>query len=127
MAKFSKQSLEKLATCHCELQRLFNEVIKTTDCIVICGERGEQEQNEAYRNGFSKLKYPKGKHNKHPSLAVDVMPYFNESPHVRWNDAKACKDFAKIVLKTAKEIGVKIRWGGSWKNFIDLPHYELTQ
>jgi len=134
MYKFSKSSLEKLATCDVKLQHLFMEVIKKVDCIVICGERGEQAQNEAYRNGFSKLKFPNGKHNKHPSLAIDVMPYFKEFPHVRWNDEDACKKFAKIVLNTAEELGIKIRWGGDWNmngieddNWYDRPHFELIK
>jgi peptidoglycan L-alanyl-D-glutamate endopeptidase CwlK len=45
MAKFSKRSKDNLATCHEDLQTLFNEVIQYTDCIVICGHRGEEEHN----------------------------------------------------------------------------------
>ena len=51
MPKFSKSSLEKLATCHIDLQTLFNEVIKTFDCIVTEGYRNQEDQEKAFASG----------------------------------------------------------------------------
>lgn len=148
MPVFSKSSISKLETCHPDLQRLFNAVIKKTDCIIICGHRGEKDQNEAFANGFSKLKYPFGNHNSIPSRAVDVMPYFPEAPHIRWGNRdewekyyktsftfpayqtwcnKLTTEFANIVLETAKELGIRVQWGGNWQSFKDMPHYELPK
>ena len=75
MPKFGQTSKENLSTCHEDLQRLFNEVIKHWDCSVTEGYRNEERQNKAYRGGKSKVKYPNGKHNRVPSNAVDVVPY----------------------------------------------------
>jgi len=129
MPKFSKASQEKLATCHPDLQRLFNEVVKHFDCTVTCGERGEFEQNEAYRKGYSKLKYPESKHNGRPSMAADVVPY-----PIDWKDTERMYFFGGFVKATAVQMGIEIRWGGDWdsdtqvkdQNFIDLPHFELV-
>lgn len=128
MPSFSKLSAAKLATCHPDLQRLFNKVVQTFDCTVLEGHRGEAAQNAAFKAGKSKLKFPEGKHNKFPSLAADVVPY-----PLDWEDREKFSLFAGFVLGTAVEMGIKIRWGGSWDNsldlkknkFDDLPHYEI--
>ena len=31
-----------------------------------------------------------------------------------------------LFIKTFKDLGIKIVWGGDWKNFVDMPHYELV-
>ena len=74
MPLFSQTSKARLSTAHPDLQRLFNEVVKHWDCTIVCGHRGKEEQDKAFAEGKSKVKWPNGRHNKLPSLAVDVMP-----------------------------------------------------
>jgi len=135
MPKFGKKSATKLATCHPDLQRLFNEVVKHVDCTIICGHRGQKEQDAAFnaRPQLSKVKWPNGKHNQTPSLAVDAMPY-----PVNWSDSPANIEhlnyFAGIVQGIALSMGIRIRWGHDWNQdgkpdtsgFCDRPHYELV-
>lgn len=128
MPSFSKSSDDKLNTCHPLLQTLFREVVKNYDCTIICGHRGEKEQNEAFEKGYSKLKFPKSKHNSMPSRAVDVMAY-----PIRWEDKSRHLHFAGYVQATADRLGIKIRWGGNFdgdqnldNGFIDRPHFELV-
>jgi len=120
MASFGKVSLDRLATCHLDLQRLFNEVIKDEDCTILCGHRGEQEQNDAFDRGYSRLRWPHGKHNSVPSMAVDVMPY-----PIDWSDIPRIVTFANFVKLKSQELGITIQYGGDWKYFWDYPHYEL--
>ena len=128
MAVFSKSSFDKLQTCHPDLQRLFQEVIKHYDCVVTEGYRGEEAQNAAFASGHSKLKYPNGKHNQKPSIAVDVVPY-----PVDYSDTNKIYHFAGFVIATAYQLKINIRWGGSWdgsmdlkaNKFNDLVHFEL--
>jgi len=126
MSKFSKASAAKLATCHLDLQKIFNEIIKTRDCTIICGARTLEDQQKAFNGGFSKIDGVKKK-SKHQitkeqplSLAVDVLPY-----PIKWDDKKGHEDFARAVKATAEHLGIKIKWGGDFKNFPDRPHYEL--
>ena len=128
MPQFSKLSERRLAECHPSLQLLFNAVIKHYDCVILCGHRGEREQNEAFADGKSQLKWPDSKHNKKPSLAVDVVPY-----PVDWNDRHKLYHFAGFVIGAAWALGIKLRWGGDWdgdrdlsdQSFNDLVHFEL--
>lgn len=127
MPSFSKNSLKLLATCDEKLQTLMKEVIKDYDFTVICGTRGEADQDAAYKAGNSKLKFPNSKHNSNPSKAVDIAPY-----PIDWNNTQRFRDLAKVVLEKAEELGIKIRYGGDWNmngkqddSFVDLPHFEL--
>jgi len=128
MAKFGKSSRKRLETCDEKLQMLFNEVIKAFDCSIMVGHRGEDDQNKAYAEGNSQLRWPKGKHNKKPSIAVDVAPY-----PIDWEDRERFSYFAGFVKGVAWRLNIPIRWGGDWdgdndlsdNNFDDLVHFEL--
>jgi hypothetical protein len=131
MPAFGKASQERLATCHPDLVRLFNEVVKIYDCTVTCGHRGKEAQDEAVRIGTSKAAWPNGPHNSSPSRAVDVLPYPFDPRD--WEDLRRFYQFSGVVLATAARLGIKIRWGGDWNGDLqfrdnkwnDLPHYEL--
>ena len=130
MYSFSKKSQVKLKTCHPDLQRLFNEVIKQRDCTVIQGWRSNEEQEEYYRTGKSKLRAGQSKHNKNPSLAIDVAPY-----PIDWNNYRRFYHFGGYVKGIADSLNIPIRWGGDWdgdnnfkdQKFHDLPHFELIK
>jgi len=128
MAKFGKRSKERLATCHKDLQKVFNEVIKYVDCSVLEGHRSEERQNKLFKEGRTKVKYPKGRHNSSPSRAVDVTPY-----PVDWDDRERQTLFAGFVIGIARSMDIRLRWGGDWdmdfqvmdNRFDDFPHFEL--
>ena len=130
MPQYSEQSKQKLEQAHEDLQKVFNEVIKHFDCTILKGYRGEKEQNDAYKKGNSKLKYPRSKHNKIPSLAVDVAPY-----PINWGDTNRMRYFAGFVVGIGKSMGIDIRWGGDWdkdtelkdNKFNDLVHFEVVE
>lgn len=135
MPKFSQRSFSKLTTCHPDLQVLFFEVIKSFDCTIIEGYRNQEDQDRAFANGFSELKWPHGKHNHQPSMAIDAAPY-----PVDWKNDRRMYWFAGYVmgiaqkLKDEGKITHAVRYGGDWngdKNiddqaFKDLVHFELV-
>ena len=128
MPKFGKTSKRRLKTCEKDLQDLFSEVVKYFDCSVLVGYRGRNEQDNAYESGHSKVKWPNGKHNKKPSVAVDVAPY-----PIDWKDRERFIYFGGFVKGCAFRMGIPLRWGGDWdndtqlsdNNFDDLVHFEL--
>lgn len=133
MAYFGKTSRKRLMECNRSLVDLFFAVIKNYNCIILVGHREKDAQNQAVAEGKSKLSFPKSKHNKKPSEAADVAPWFSEKPHVRWWDTKSFYHFGGFVLGVAAELGINIRWGGDWdsdeelndQDFMDLIHFEL--
>jgi len=124
----SKASQAKLATCHEDLQDIVNLLAEQMQIIVVCGHRGEKEQNEAYASGHSKLKFPKSKHNTYPSMAVDLAPAktVNGKLVIDWNDKEAFRILARAFMRIAECHGVDYEWGGDWKRFKDMPHFQLV-
>jgi len=126
--KIGKKSRKKLDTCHEHIKKIFEYVINYYDFSVLEGFRTEEIQNNYYDQGKSKLKFPQGKHNKFPSLAIDVAPY-----PIDWNDIERFNEFARFVQGIALgKFGIRLRWGGDWngdfkknESFIDCPHFEL--
>lgn len=141
MPEFGKSSRERLATCHPDLQLIFNTAIKTVDCSIFCGHRPKASQNKAFDDGLSQLKWPDSNHNSTPSVAVDAGPYFPELRNTDWADHKAFAVFAGYCMRIADELLEKklithrLRWGGDWdgdgrtvdEGFVDLPHFELMK
>ena len=138
MPSFGKKSRSELETAHPDLQALFNKVVDQYDCSVLQGHRTRQEQDAAFANGNSTLRWPKSKHNTKPSMAVDVVPYPIDwgNTGTKTEQKKAINrfyHFAGYVLATADSMNIKVRWGGDWdgdkmftdQKFDDLPHWEL--
>lgn len=137
MPKLSNTSLDKLATCHEDLIIFCNELIKHYDFTVVCGHRGAEEQNKAFAEGKSKLKYPNGKHNSYPSKAVDLAPWEGK---IDWGKNQMIF-FAGLAIGIAKMlyqsgmIKHEIISGVDWDNdndiddttFFDAPHFEIKE
>ena len=130
MPRFGKRSINRLSSCHRDLDWLFNAVVGEYDCTILAAHRGRTAQNRAFKEGRSMLRYPNGKHNALPSRAVDVAPW-----PVDWTDIKRFYHFAGYVQGMAESAGIPIRWGGDWdrdydlndQSFNDLVHFELTE
>lgn len=138
--KFSVGSQQQLATVHPDLKLICSYGICFHDFKVLQGHRNEADQNKAFAEGKTKLKWPNGNHNKTPSEAVDILPFVNGKA-VSWSDRNAFVHFAgrfvgwAEMLYTMGEIGHLVRWGGDWdrdndqrdNSFDDLVHFELIK
>ncbi len=135
MPEFSKRSLDRLCGVHPDLKTLFHEVVKHFDCTVISGVRTEEEQAALYAKGRTIpgniVTYKDGvkkKSNHQTGNAVDIVPY-----PVNWGDIERFRQFGWFVkgvastLKRYGQIDKDIKWGGDWKRFKDLPHFELRK
>ena len=135
MNGFGATSLGRLATCHPLLQTLFGRVIRRADLphdlSVLCGHRGEAEQEAAYRAGRSRVRWPNSKHNRTPSHAVDVAPFLGGAVSWDWRYYHAIAPVIKTewALMQAEGLvpaGVALEWGGDWTSLKDGPHWQLT-
>ena len=134
MPQYSQRSADNLSQCHPVLQRIFNEIIINYDCSIMCGHRGEADQNIAFATYHSKVKWPNSKHNSTPSEAVDAYPCIGGKVS---HDPIDCAVLAGIVFMMAVRQGVRdlIRWGGDWDSDHDAAecgendfgHFEIRQ
>ena len=135
MPEFSKTSLNRLNTCHVDLQIIASEVVRLVDCSVLEGHRSHDRQTLLFQKGASKVEWPNSKHNPMPSMAVDLAPY-----PIVWDDEGRFYFFAGYVFCVAARlleegaISHRLRYGGDWdsdtytedQTFMDLVHFELV-
>lgn len=110
----------RLATCHHDLQRVVRLAAERMHIAVLCGHRGEADQEAAYKAGNSPLRYPHSLHNQKPSRAIDCCPL-----PVDFLNHAAFKAMGAVLEQAAADLGVSVRWGGRFKRQ-DLPHLELA-
>lgn len=133
MFKFSKKSLKKLEGLHPNLQNFFMELIKISpyDFSITQGIRTAEEQNKLYQQGRTmpgkivtncdgyKLKSNHQTKSDGLGHAGDIAVLVNNK--ITWE-----KKYYKEVAISARILMQKynIEWGGDWKSFKDLPHFE---
>jgi peptidoglycan L-alanyl-D-glutamate endopeptidase CwlK len=93
--------------------------------IITCTYRTNEEQLELYAQGRTKPG-PKvtrikqgGKHNSNPSKAFDIA-FKTKNGALDWSPALFSKFAAIIKLQHPS-----VEWGGDWKSFKDLPHFQV--
>lgn len=92
--------------------------LTTQDFMVIEGIRNINRQRELVAAGKSKTM-----NSRHlTGHAVDLCPY-----PVDWEDPEKFVAISIAMKEAAKELGIKIEWGGDWKNGWDKPHFELSR
>jgi peptidoglycan L-alanyl-D-glutamate endopeptidase CwlK len=112
-----------------------DELLKWVDVSLISGYRNREEQNALYESfpPRTRVRYPNSKHNKRPSLAVDLQPY--PYPDNDKDLHAALGYIAGLAMMIAHIHGWKLRWGGDWNRngsvtdngFDDLFHLEIYE
>ena len=150
MFELSSRSLGKLEGVNNDLVLVVKEAITLTkvDFGVICGLRTEEEQEALFDKGATQTL--KSKHLE--GNAVDLMAYLDGRG--TW-ELNVYDEVADAMKQAARELEVKIRWGGAWtvaslgdyngtsesammeyidirrsqgkRPFIDAPHFELME
>jgi peptidoglycan L-alanyl-D-glutamate endopeptidase CwlK len=122
MPDFSAKSEERLLTCHPDIVNICRTVIRDYDFSVLCGYRGEEEQEAAFAAHTSLVRFPNSMHNRKPSFAIDLAPY-----PIDFDNVDRFHELAGRMLEVAALFDVPLTWGGHWKTFKDYPHYELPK
>lgn len=133
MYKFSRTSEKRLMYLHPNLQKFFIELLRISpyDFSISQGVRIAEEQNKLYQQGRTvpgkvitncdgyKIK------SKH-QIKSDGFGYAGDiailvDGKVTWEEK-----YYKEVARAGRVLMQKynIEWGGDWKNFKDLPHFE---
>ncbi len=86
--------------------------------------RTAEEQNRLFQKGRSKADGYDRKSYHQTGKALDVIPYVNGNK--TYPDTEYFYLVAVCMLQAAAELGVRLEWGGNWRSFTDLPHYQIT-
>ena len=133
MYRFSRTSEKRLMYLHPNLQKFFIELLRISpyDFSISQGVRIAEEQNKLYQQGRTvpgkvitncdgyKIK------SKHQAKA-DGFGYAGDIAILINGKATWEEKYYKEVANVGRELMEKynIEWGGDWKKFKDLPHFE---
>ena len=118
----STRSNNNLAGVHPDLVSVVNRAIEITsiDFCVTEGVRSKGRQLQLVKSGASKTM-----NSRHlTGHAVDLAALIDGKVHWDWPLYYKLADAMKAA---AKELDVKLDWGGDWKRFKDGPHFELSR
>ena len=121
MYVLSQRSKDRLKGVNPDLVKVVERAIQISeiDFMVIEGVRTLEKQKENVKKGVSKTL-----NSRHlTGDAVDLGPLVNKD--IPWKDWSKFELVAKAMKQAAKELGVKIEWGGDWKSFPDGPHFQV--
>lgn len=138
MFRLSQKSRARLSGVHPDLVRVVERAIEVTsmDFMVIEGVRTLEKQREYFRAGKSRTMNSRhlpraAKGQAHPvSHAVDLTPMLDLDGDGVLDVSWRPRDFKPIAIamkEAAAKLGVPIVWGGDWKSFVDMPHFELDR
>lgn len=133
MFTLSQRSKNNLKGVHVDLARVIVRAIQITpvDFMVIEGVRTAERQRELFNAVPKKTQTMNSRHLT--GHAVDCAPLVNGA--IPWNDKAKFKAVSDAVFLAAKELNIRIRWGGDWnengrsddEKFYDGPHFELRK
>lgn len=117
---------ELLQDAHPELVAWFKRAkARYVNVHISCSFRNSTEQNKAFAEGKSQLRWPKSKHNNTEngrpcSLALDLF-LIDEDGLARFPPLF----YAKLNADNERD-REPIEWGGKWTKFKDLVHFQLV-
>ena len=86
------------------------------------GYRLEAEQAKLFTAGLSKADGRVNKSKHQIGRAVDVFAYVDGKASY---NTEHLAMVAAAMLQAASQLGIELKWGGHFKSFLDMPHFEL--
>ena len=120
--RLSQRSLSRLAGVHPDLVKVVKRALELspTDFMVVEGLRTAARQRELVAAGASLTM-----NSRHiTGHAVDLAPVVGGK--LRW-DGPLFPPIAAAMKAAAAELGVALEWGGDWRSFLDMPHFQLNR
>lgn len=126
--KFSERSVARMSGVDPRLKNIAHRAIEisTIDFGVPAfgGKRTADEQYALFKAGTSKADGVRRQSKHQSGLALDVYAYVDGK--ASW-DTEHLALVAAAMLQAASELGYKLEWGGLWKSFRDMPHFQLVE
>lgn len=132
----TRRDEQRLAEVHPALAALVRTVAASVPLIVVEGARSLDRQRDLFRLGKSRTM-----NSRHlPKLAagvpapvshaVDLAPLVDldgdGDRELSWLP-EHFRPIADAMKQAAEAAGVPIVWGGDWRTFVDMPHFELDR
>jgi peptidoglycan L-alanyl-D-glutamate endopeptidase CwlK len=120
----------QLDALHPHLLKVVQRAIKTLpfDVLVIETARSAAQQKKNLANGKSQTA-----HSRHvvannkcgKACAIDMAPVINGGKVILWKRLDLFQQINKAMMKAAADLKIPVEWGGNWKTFKDMDHWQL--
>ena len=126
---FDARTERNLATLQPGARRKFEPFVRRAIAVassmgvtakVICGERDRAAQEAAKRSGASRASYGYSWHNF--GMAID-FGLFKGRSYVDADSPALAEAVYNAIGAVAPQYG--ILWGGTWRSFVDMPHFQV--
>ena len=128
MFKLSQRSIQHMSGINMDLRHVADRAIKITKVDFgipsTGGIRSAEMQNELFKDGKSKCDGYKKISYHQTGNALDFFAYVDGQ--ASW-EPEHLAQVACAFLQAANELGVKLKWGGLFKSFTDMPHVEIDR
>lgn len=130
MRQWSKRSLANLQGIHPDLRAVLDRALQESpvDFVITEGLRSVARQRELLRIGASTTM-----NSRHlTGHAVDLYAWVDLNRNgavefVEMSNPRLLKQIADAIKAAALAEDVPIIWGGDWRTFKDMPHFELDR
>ena len=126
MTRDIKDANPSLQAAWNEISAQWNKENPDDQVFLTCVHRTNEEQAELYAQGRTKpgkivthAEPGESKHNRKPSDAIDVA-FKDKTGKINWSP-----ELFKRFATKMKGKYPKVKWGGDFKSFKDLPHFEI--
>jgi len=86
------------------------------------GYRSEDDQAKLFTAGLSKADGRVNRSKHQTGRAADVFAYVDKKASYKPEHLSLV---AAAMLEAAGRLGYELRWGGHFKSFLDMPHFQL--
>ncbi|MBL4622879.1 MAG: M15 family metallopeptidase [Immundisolibacteraceae bacterium] len=126
--KFSDSSRIRMSGVDARLIRIANRAIQISRVDFGIpkhgGRRSRKVQLSLFVDKKSKCDGLDNISNHQKGIALDVYAYVDGK--ASWDEYHLSM-VACAMLQAASELGYKLKWGGLWKSWQDMPHFELDE
>lgn len=128
MYQYSQRSIQNMSGINIDLRRVADRAIQITKIDFGIPETGgvrtAEQQNALHKSGASPFCDGYENRSKHQDgNALDFYAYVDGK--ASW-EPEHLAQVACAFLQAANELGIKIKWGGLFKSFVDQPHIEIA-
>lgn len=124
--RFSRSSIERMNGVDKNLRNVAYRALRISKVDfgipALGGRRTAEEQKQLFDDGKSQLDGTDKKSYHQTGKALDVYAFVDGK--ASWKPEHLAM-VAAAMLQAASEMGVKLEWGGLWKNFVDMPHFQI--
>jgi peptidoglycan LD-endopeptidase CwlK len=122
---WNKEAAQRIAGVNQDLMAVVKRASEISGLQFTVGDKGgmrdQATQDQLVAGGFSQTRNS----NHLTGNAIDLLPIVNGKAVAEATPEQSA-EISRAMKQAAKELGVDVNWGGDWKSFKDVAHFEVA-